>query len=100
MVDPLEDEFEGHYTVHSCLEKVLAIEARRTGKTPEAVRMSQDFYRYLMVDEMPRLPQAGYGYPPIGFTEVYMALSVGQVRILPDRNVSRNDVFEIDYYDD
>jgi hypothetical protein len=98
-VDDLWDQFEGHYTVYSCVERVLLYETLRTGKTPETVRMSLDFYRYLRA-EMDALPQAGYLGSPVGFTDVVVNTAAGLVHIVPDRSVPRDSVFEIDYYDD
>ena len=87
------DEFEGHYTVLSCVEKVLNDET----KCPKEIRMNRMFYHY-MVQEMEALPRVGYLGLPMGFQDLYIMLNVGRVKIVPDRGVSRGEVFVVEHY--
>lgn len=91
------DEFEGHYTVISCVEKVLNDEVKRTAKHPKEIRMNRMFYHY-MVQEMELLPRAGYLGLPMGFHDFYIALAAGNVKIVPDRDISKGEVFVVEYY--
>ncbi len=91
------DEFEGHYTVMSCVEKVLNDEVKRTSKCPKEVRMNRRFYHYL-VQEMELLPQAGYLGSFTGFQDLSIRINAGTVKIVPDRGVSMGEVFVVEHY--
>ena len=44
------NEFEGHYTIQSCIEAALAEHFETTNKCPKAIELSPYWYRELLLD--------------------------------------------------
>ena len=89
------DEFEGHYTIESCLRAVLIRHFEETNTCPYAVDMNPEFFHGFVLDIYIRsrdrfmLPISDFRAP---FT--YNCI-VGPIEVRSDPNVSKDHIFEL-----
>ena len=89
------DEFEGHYTIQSCLEAVLVRHYEETNNCPYAVDMNLAFYHNLVMDLFEHY-KFRFMQPISDFRRPFMYTSVvGSVEIRSDVRVSKERVFEL-----